>query len=52
MSSLQDDARRYHSEGRPGKIEIALTKPCATQRDLSLAQFRKALRVRSLADTY
>jgi malate dehydrogenase (oxaloacetate-decarboxylating)(NADP+) len=37
MSSLNEDALRYHSEGRPGKIEIALTKPCATQRDLSLA---------------
>jgi malate dehydrogenase (oxaloacetate-decarboxylating)(NADP+) len=37
MSTLQDDARRYHAEGRPGKIEVSLTKPCATQRDLSLA---------------
>jgi malate dehydrogenase (oxaloacetate-decarboxylating)(NADP+) len=35
--SLQADALRYHTEGRPGKIEIALTKPCETQRDLSLA---------------
>ncbi len=35
--SLQSDALRYHAEGRPGKIEIALTKPCQTQRDLSLA---------------
>ncbi|MCL7970914.1 MAG: NADP-dependent malic enzyme [marine benthic group bacterium] len=30
-------ALRYHSEGRPGKIEVIPTKPCATQRDLSLA---------------
>ena len=30
-------ALRYHSEGRPGKIEVIATKPCATQRDLSLA---------------
>jgi malate dehydrogenase (oxaloacetate-decarboxylating)(NADP+) len=30
-------ALRYHSEGRPGKIEVVATKPCATQRDLSLA---------------
>ena len=37
MSSLKEDALRYHAEGRPGKIEIALTKPCSTQRDLSLA---------------
>ena len=27
----------YHSIGRPGKIEVVSTKPCATQRDLSLA---------------
>jgi malate dehydrogenase (oxaloacetate-decarboxylating)(NADP+) len=31
------DALRYHSEGRPGKIEVIPTKPCLTQRDLSLA---------------
>ncbi|MGA8861937.1 MAG: NADP-dependent malic enzyme, partial [Candidatus Sulfotelmatobacter sp.] len=27
----------YHSSPRPGKIEITPTKPCRTQRDLSLA---------------
>jgi malate dehydrogenase (oxaloacetate-decarboxylating)(NADP+) len=27
----------YHSEGRPGKIEVIPTKPVATQKDLSLA---------------
>ncbi|MBT4791732.1 MAG: NADP-dependent malic enzyme, partial [Halobacteriovoraceae bacterium] len=27
----------YHSEGRPGKIEVNSTKPCITSRDLSLA---------------
>ncbi len=27
----------YHSEGRPGKIEVVPTKPVFTQRDLSLA---------------
>ncbi len=32
-----DDALRYHSEGRPGKIGIISTKPVSTQRDLSLA---------------
>ena len=32
-----DEALRMHAEGRPGKIEIAPTKPLATQRDLSLA---------------
>jgi malate dehydrogenase (oxaloacetate-decarboxylating)(NADP+) len=34
---LQNDAREYHSSGRPGKIAIAITKSCATQHDLSLA---------------
>lgn len=27
----------YHSNGRPGKIEVIATKPCITARDLSLA---------------
>jgi len=27
----------YHSNGRPGKIEVISTKPCITARDLSLA---------------
>ena len=31
------EALRFHSSGRPGKIEITATKPMATQRDLSLA---------------
>ncbi len=31
------DALDYHSEGRPGKIEIKPTKPYSSQRDLSLA---------------
>jgi malate dehydrogenase (oxaloacetate-decarboxylating)(NADP+) len=31
------EALQFHSEGRPGKIEIVATKPMATQRDLSLA---------------
>ena len=35
--SLKTDALDYHSEGRPGKIEIVPTKPLLTQRDLSLA---------------
>ncbi|XP_060085537.1 NADP-dependent malic enzyme-like [Ylistrum balloti] len=30
-------AQSYHAEGRPGKIEVVATKPCTTQRDLSLA---------------
>ncbi len=36
-TKLKQEALRYHREGRPGKIEIRLTKPCADQRDLSLA---------------
>ena len=27
----------FHSQGRPGKLEVVATKPMATQRDLSLA---------------
>ena len=30
-------ALEYHEHGRPGKIATELTKPCNTQRDLSLA---------------
>ena len=33
----KQDALDYHSQGRRGKIEVISTKPCATQRDLSLA---------------
>ena len=33
----KQDALDYHSQGRKGKIEVVATKPCATQRDLSLA---------------
>lgn len=33
----REDALEYHTLGRPGKITIAITKPCATQRDLTLA---------------
>ena len=32
-----EDALRYHSKGRPGKIEVVWTKPVASQLDLSLA---------------
>lgn len=32
-----DEALRFHSFGRPGKLEIIPSKPMATQRDLSLA---------------
>ncbi|MBN8812902.1 MULTISPECIES: NADP-dependent malic enzyme [Sphingomonas] len=31
------EALLYHSEGRPGKIEVIASKPMATQRDLALA---------------
>lgn len=34
---LHNDALRYHSQGRPGKIEVVPTKPYSSQRDLSLA---------------
>ena len=31
------EALDYHASGRPGKIALSITKPCATQRDLTLA---------------
>jgi malate dehydrogenase (oxaloacetate-decarboxylating)(NADP+) len=33
----REEALAYHEMGRPGKIEVVPTKPCATARDLSLA---------------
>jgi malate dehydrogenase (oxaloacetate-decarboxylating)(NADP+) len=33
----RQEALQFHSEGKPGKLEIVPTKPMATQRDLSLA---------------
>jgi malate dehydrogenase (oxaloacetate-decarboxylating)(NADP+) len=37
MPINRQDALDYHSKPRPGKTEISPTKPCLTQRDLSLA---------------
>lgn len=39
MSSLlqKGEALAYHEFPRPGKLEVRATKPCATQKDLSLA---------------
>jgi malate dehydrogenase (oxaloacetate-decarboxylating)(NADP+) len=33
----KQDALDYHSQGKPGKIEVVPTKPYSSQRDLSLA---------------
>jgi malate dehydrogenase (oxaloacetate-decarboxylating)(NADP+) len=33
----KQEALDYHSQGRKGKIEVVPSKPCQTQRDLSLA---------------
>ncbi len=33
----KEEALHYHSTGRKGKIEVVSTKPCETQKDLSLA---------------
>lgn len=33
----RQEALKYHSAGRPGKIEVIPTKPYSTQRDLSMA---------------
>ncbi len=37
MAIAKQDALEYHSGGRPGKLEVVSSKPCRTQRDLSLA---------------
>ena len=37
MKITKESALRYHSEGKPGKIEVIPTKPYQTQTDLSLA---------------
>ena len=37
MSSRRQEALDYHSQGRPGKIQVTPTKPFKDQRDLSLA---------------
>lgn len=37
MSVSKEEALKYHSEGRKGKIEVIATKPCFTARELSLA---------------
>ncbi len=46
-----EEALNFHSQGRPGKIEIIATKPMATQRDLSLAYSPGvAIPVQAIAD--
>jgi len=37
MADRSQEALDYHSEGRPGKIEVVPTKAVATQRDLTMA---------------
>ncbi|GAA4767578.1 NADP-dependent malic enzyme [Stakelama sediminis] len=45
------EALLFHSEGRPGKIEVVATKPLASQRDLALAYSPGvAVPVKAIAD--
>jgi len=37
MSIRRQEALDYHSQGRPGNIQVSPTKPFKNQRDLSLA---------------
>jgi malic enzyme len=37
MSISKQEALDYHQGTRPGKLEVVSSKPCLTQRDLSLA---------------
>ena len=36
-TNRKQDALDYHSQGRPGKIQVVPTKPYSSQRDLTLA---------------
>jgi malate dehydrogenase (oxaloacetate-decarboxylating)(NADP+) len=37
VTDIKEEALLYHSQGKPGKIEVIPTKPHSSQRDLSLA---------------
>ncbi len=37
LKMSDDDVFEYHEKPRPGKIEVITSKPCLTQRDLSMA---------------
>lgn len=37
MKIRDEESLSYHAEPRPGKLEVIATKPCITQRDLSIA---------------
>ncbi len=37
MAVTREDSLNYHSEGRPGKIEVVATKPCFTAHELGMA---------------
>jgi malate dehydrogenase (oxaloacetate-decarboxylating)(NADP+) len=51
VSVTDQEALKFHAEGRPGKLEVVPTKPMATQRDLSLAYSPGvAVPVRAIAD--
>ena len=41
MEIRRKDALDYHRQGRKGKIEVTPTKPCRTQRDLSLGLYAR-----------
>lgn len=36
-NNFDQEALLYHSQGKPGKIEVISSKPCVTEKDLSLA---------------
>ena len=37
MNGFDNDSLKFHSEGRPGKIEVVASKPCHSDQSLSLA---------------
>ncbi|HWU42529.1 MAG TPA: hypothetical protein VN132_03790, partial [Bdellovibrio sp.] len=36
-NNLDQEALAYHQRGKPGKIEVISSKPCVSEKDLSLA---------------
>jgi malate dehydrogenase (oxaloacetate-decarboxylating)(NADP+) len=36
-TNFEQEALDYHSKGKPGKLEVNSSKPCATEKDLALA---------------
>ena len=53
MKVKDSEVLSYHNGGKPGKLEVIPSKPCLTQRDLSMAYLesrpRASVRIRTVA---